>query len=692
MTDSLHYLIARLEALRSLIQSATQITADPLDLSADWHTGHAERLASYHTTRDKLREETSSQSPLAALSTRHKLNPLEEDIFLLALAPDLDKSFGRRLASLRRTLGNTRPDLDLILSLLTADLQTKLKSLALLAPDSALRRGGLVQLRGKRGEDSLLGLQLSIPTRVQRALLGDISTSSQTNAAARIKEPTTPLSDVMMPTEDQERLTSLLEAWPKLRSLRAQDAGVALLLMTGPSGTGKTTCAEAIAHHLGKPLLMVDAVALSSRLGDSAQALRELCIEAKLSDAILCFDDGELLFGSRLQGNRGLPAMMEVLDQWRGLVLLTTSIEGMMDPAVMRRVLLRVALGFPSASQRETLWTRALPQGWSTDEDLDIGFVAQKYEFTGAQIKAAAAMACASALARTNEGEDNITLQATDIELAARSQLRHHLSQLAVRTVTHLTMDDIILPEDLKRTLNSVLAAVRNRRRILEDWGFGERMTTGLGLTMLFRGESGTGKTLSAEILASELVMPLYRIAISRIVSKYIGETEKNLEKAFREAQVAGAVLLFDEADAIFTKRVEVSSATDRYSNMEVNLLLQELERFEGVVILTTNLDTAIDDAFDRRLNYKLDFPFPTPTDRTRIWTRLLPSQAPVDLDQDHLNYLGDRFELSGGSIKNVILRSAYAAAEAQVPIGIDLVEEAAIQEYRELGKLIGGL
>jgi SpoVK/Ycf46/Vps4 family AAA+-type ATPase len=324
------------------------------------------------------------------------------------------------------------------------------------------------------------------------------------------------------------------------------------------------------------------------------------------------------------------------------------------------------------------LWHDAL--GVDANDALDIPFVAEKYEFTGGQIQTAARVA--TALGRG-------TLTADHIHDAAKGQLRHHLDQLAVRSLNHLTLHDVILPEDLKTTLNSIVAAVRNRRRIFEDWGFAERLTTGKGIAMLFRGESGTGKTLSAEVLGSTLAMPIYRVAIPRIVSKYIGETEQNLEKAFREAQVASAILLFDEADAIFTKRVEVSSATDRYSNMEVNLLLQELERFEGVVILTTNLEAAIDDAFERRLNYKLDFPFPKAEHRREIWRRLLPAKAPVVLNEDDLAYLAERFELSGGSIKNAVLRAAYSAAETDADIGIDLLEGACVQEYRELGKLI---
>ncbi len=681
MTDSLSYLIARLEALRELAGLACRASPlDPRDPRADWQSDHAPRLEAHRARAGAL----VAAGPLAALSARCGLTPLDEDILLLSLAPSIDRSFGRLMAQLRRGFSAERPDVDLVLSLLTADLGARLAALARLEPEAPLRRWGLVVLREGRGATSLMSHELETPARVQRELLG-AARLSQRGQGWRASPPERGFEDVMMPEEDRERLTTLLDACARQPGLTR---GASLVLLTGPSGTGKTALAHGIAARQGRPLLTVDALSLSSRVADPAAAIEEILTEARLSNAALFFDDCEMLFASRLQGNRGLSALLDALDELDDLVLLATWIEDMLDPAVQRRVLLRVALSFPSPRQRRALWERALRQAPEHAETLDLDFVAEKYEFTGGQIEVAATMAAAFALARAQAGA-SAHLNADDIDRAARSQLRHHLSQLAVRTVNHLTLRDIILPDALSATLRSIIAAVRNRRRIFEDWGFGERLTTGKGLAMLFRGESGTGKTLAAEILASELAMPIYRVAIPRIVSKYIGETEQNLEKAFREAQLAQAILLFDEADAIFTRRVEVSSATDRYSNMEVNLLLQELERFEGVVMLTTNLDAAIDDAFDRRLNYKLDFPFPEAQNRHLIWRRLLPDKAPLVLEEGDLVYLAERFDLSGGSIKNVVLRAAYSAAEQSRSIDIDLLEEAAVQEYKELGKLI---
>ncbi len=690
MTDSSPYLIARLNALRELLQATQEASApDPRTRAADWRTSQPQRLERYHQNTQRLRQSAESNtSALARLALRCNLEPLDEDLLLLALAPALERSVGQLLGSLRRSFSADKLDVDLALSLLTPDLPARLTALARLKDDAPLLRHGLLTLKPGRGAAGPMTREMSAPGWVQRTLLG---LGGQRQGAFWQRTPTDQtltLDQVMVPLEARQRLDALLATH---RALCDRRDGPALLLISGPAGTGKTTLAHAIGRHLGRPLLSVDALALSARTADPGGATLELVAEARLEQAVIFFDDAELLFGSRLQGNRALPAMLTALETVHDLIIITTSHEDLLDPTVQRRILLRVGLENPSPSGRHTLWQRALPGDIAPRGDLDLEFIAEKYEFTGAQIQQAGAMATAYALERLKPGApvQDAWLDADDIDRAAQAQIRHHLAQLAVRTTSHLTLDDVVLPQDLLTTIRSIIAAVRNRRRIFEDWGFGEKLTTGKGITMLFRGESGTGKTLSAEIVAAELSMPIYRVAIPRIVSKYIGETEENLEKAFREAQVARAVLLFDEADAIFTKRVDVGTATDRYSNMEVNLLLQELERFEGVVVLTTNHDAAIDDAFERRLNYKLDFPFPEASLRQLIWTRHLPDKAPVELHDEELEYLAERFELSGGSIKNVVVRAAYAAAEGRRKINIDLLEEAAIQEYRELGKLV---
>jgi vesicle-fusing ATPase len=253
------------------------------------------------------------------------------------------------------------------------------------------------------------------------------------------------------------------------------------------------------------------------------------------------------------------------------------------------------------------------------------------------------------------------------------------MDDLAERIDPAATWDDLVLPGGHRDLLHEIARHVRHRTQVYERWGFGERTSRGLGVTALFAGESGTGKTLAAEVLANELDLDLYRIDLSTTVSKYIGETEKNLRRLFDAAECSGAVLLFDEADALFGKRGEVKDGHDRYANLEVAYLLQRMESYRGLAILTTNLRSNIDRAFLRRLRFVVQFPFPDIAERTAIWRRAFPSATPVDgLDPERLAQL----PISGGSIHSIALSAAFAAAHDGGPVTGDQLLRATRLEF----------
>lgn len=264
-------------------------------------------------------------------------------------------------------------------------------------------------------------------------------------------------------------------------------------------------------------------------------------------------------------------------------------------------------------------------------------------------------------------------------------QTRPHLDMLAQRIDSRATWDDIVLPEQEMAQLREIVAQVENRGIVYDQWGWRDKMTRGLGTTVLFGGESGTGKTFSAEILANHLNLNLYRIDLSQVVSKYIGETEKNLRKLFDAAEDGGAILFFDEADSLFGKRSETKSSNDRYANMETNYLLQRLEQFRGLAILTTNLLNNIDDAFMRRVRFIVKFPMPDDTDRSRIWQRIFPKNTPLgDIDYDHLS----RFKLAGGSIYNAALNASFRAAGDGKQVEMPHILDAVRMEFDKGGRL----
>ena len=371
LTRSSNYLIARLEALRDLLlETGRSAPLDPRQQGQDWRKGHGQRLAAHHLAVEAIADPTAD-SPLSRISGRCGLERIEEDILLLALGPCIDRSFSQALGRLRRSLSAGQPDVDLTLSLLTGGLDAKLDAVEHIAPTSRLIRWGLVKLTRPRGAQSAgpMFLEISVTDRVQTELLGE-SLAATKGAFWKLEFPTDRLEDLMLPKEAGQRLKVLLKALRALkregadmRALRGSDdrRGAGLVLLSGPSGTGKTATAKAVASHLGAPLMTIDALALSSRIADLHSALEEIFTEARLRGALLFFDDCELLMANRLQGNRSIKAMMGAFDNAPELVLLATQFEGMLDPCVHGALLLRLALDFPSPQQRVTLWERALP-------------------------------------------------------------------------------------------------------------------------------------------------------------------------------------------------------------------------------------------------------------------------------------------------------------------------------------------
>jgi len=265
-----------------------------------------------------------------------------------------------------------------------------------------------------------------------------------------------------------------------------------------------------------------------------------------------------------------------------------------------------------------------------------------------------------------------------------RGQARSRLDDLAQRVETTAAWDDLVVPAFQKQILRDIVVNVRQRARVYDQWGFAAKSSRGLGISALFAGASGTGKTLAAEIMANELRLDLYRIDLSQVVSKYIGETEKNLRRVFDAAETAGAVLLFDEADALFGKRSEVKDSHDRYANIEVSYLLQRMEAYRGLAILTTNMKQALDQAFMRRIRFIVQFPFPDAAEREEIWKRVFPPATPTaDLDAARLA----RLNVAGGNIRNIALGAAFLAADERAPVSMAHLLRVARAEYAKIDR-----
>ena len=275
-----------------------------------------------------------------------------------------------------------------------------------------------------------------------------------------------------------------------------------------------------------------------------------------------------------------------------------------------------------------------------------------------------------------------------DMLAACRTHSNQGLGLLARKITPRYTWSDLVLPADRFAQLHEMCHHVRYGPIVYEQWGFDRKLSGGKGLNVLFAGQPGTGKTMAAEVLATDLGLELYKIDLSSVVSKYIGETEKNLEKIFREGQTSNAILFFDEADSLFGKRSQVKDSHDRYANIEISYLLQRMEEYDGIVILATNLRKNLDDAFIRRLHGAIEFPMPEEPDRLEIWQRTFPPEAPIAPDAD-FSFFAKQFKLSGGNIKNIVLESAFFAAQEGTSIGMSHLVRATRREHQKIGKLI---
>ncbi len=425
-------------------------------------------------------------------------------------------------------------------------------------------------------------------------------------------------------------------------------------------------------RRLGLPLLAAPVGALFGQ-PNAADAAGALLREALLLDAQVLLEGAEALTGADEATAR---LRIALGSSSRPLILTSVGVD---QPrlAAGRHLVTREVRIAPT-HQREEMWRALVP-------DVAAGEVASLYRVGAGAILRCAEGAQLRARVRSGKSVSNV-----DVAGAVRAEFETDLGTVASKVDVSQTWEDLVVPDETGRTIAELVDQLRHRSTVLGRWGFQRKLGKGLGTTALFSGEPGTGKSMVAGLIAKELGLELYQIDLSRVLSKWIGETEKNLAKVFDAAETGHVVLLFDEADALLGKRTtDVKSANDRYANIETNYILQRLEAFHGVAILTSNLESSIDPALSRRLSFELRFPFPDQEQRAEIWRRMLPAELPV-LDDLDFPALAARFELAGGHIRNIVLRGAYlAASDGSEALSMAHLLRAAEHEYRDHGMLI---
>jgi hypothetical protein len=638
---------------------------EPLAGLRDHRTVEAE-LSRWRANIERRLDATDDRAaaPLAELTDAFALSGAAADL-LVAVAvfqASVDDARLYRYAWADFTV--TRPTVGFLLDLVAADPASRQAAARELGPHAPLRRFGLLELHaepGAIGPTPLLLQRVRAPDGVVAQLSGLGSHLALPRDGVRVREPVEPFVVLDCQAETMAQLRAAL------RRAHAR-SGPAVIAVTGRPGSGRTAVAVQLVSP--RPVVEIELKSLTRDPQGLLHALRDALQLRAL--AVLRFDgldlspqDDSALFDQISAQLRSLPSP----------VLLVLP-----DRATLRMLELdtaEVSVGLPTSEDVAAMWQATVgsdpipewAQATVAGFRLGAGHVLSAFR---------EAIARAPKKVPTPEG----------LARAVRRRLPRQVAKLAELVETRHAWGDLVLPAESRQELEYLVACARHRQLVYDEWDLGSRIAYGRAISALFYGPPGTGKTLAASVVASALGRELFRVDLSRVVDKYIGETEKNLGKLFDSAESAQAVLFFDEADSLFAKRTEVKSSNDRYANLGVNYLLQRMEAYEGVTILTTNFDESLDDALARRIAVRIRFPMPTPEMRAELWRRLLPPKAPLGPGIDFAR-LADYFELAGGHIKSAVVRASFLAAEAGSPITYEGLWRAAAVTYRDLGKLV---
>lgn len=595
------------------------------------------------------------------------LDAFDKDTLLICLAPAFDLRYEKIYGYLQDDVTRKRPGVNLVLDILCEAGFDRLLALSHFSADAPLFKNHLLERFSEPGQNKspLLSQSLLIDETIVHWLLGDYQSSGDLAPYLTL----TPIAS-----------SSGLEDFPDAESYSySRDLldQKPVFIFWGPDRLAQREAACRIAEQDKRSLLTIDLSMISKDEVSLLQAVREALRDALLTGALL-FIQG---WDECLEGSVAPSGLFSELVQHSGIVITAGKTEWRPTGFIYTRPIYWQEFPIPAYPERKALWTHYLEREKLTTT-FDLAGLAGQFALTSEQIRDAVMLTV------NQTRHQGGSLSEEDLMSVARSVSSSKLSGLARKVPPRYSWSDIVLPNDQISLLQEIVATVRGRSTVLEEWGLGKKLASSRGISILFAGPPGTGKTMAAQIMAAELGLDLYKIDLSTIVSKYIGETEKNLEHIFSEAESSNAILFFDEADALFGKRSEVRDSHDRYANVEISYLLQRMEAYEGVTILATNLRSNLDEAFTRRLQFAVDFPFPDEEDRLRIWKALLPNEVPCSPQLD-LQLLAQRYKLAGGNIRNIIVSAAYLASANGGVVTMEHLLHGTRRELQKMGRLV---
>jgi SpoVK/Ycf46/Vps4 family AAA+-type ATPase len=649
----------------------------------------------YRTTADDKAAEFAARTsatlelgevdlPLESLVATHDLDDFEKHVLLLALAPTVDPQFD---VALEELCACHCMEVRSVLQILCDDLQHKVRARCYFTCHGALISNGLLNLSFRRHastDNEFMRIDVELPRRISSLILDSPDVDEQLITFSSVIDPEVDLASVVLPDGDKAAALEQVRRHADFCQRRAEwgfddilsyGKGI-VMLFAGPPGVGKTMLAHALAKEVDKRLMLVDIRKLIEHSDATFEEnLLRVFHEARLQNAIILFDEADEMFGDRGY-NGAMPTLLREFERLDGIAILATNRGQLLDEALERRILFKLDFDIPTPELREQIWRIHLPDAAPIATDIDLALLAEEFEFSGGYIKNAVLVAVNRALSR--DGDPEITH--ADLRYGAITQRRNRLARHTDRVIPKVQLADVIADSATTDKLRQVVGAARNAPCIFRSWGFAAKSANGRGISVLLSGASGLGKTLAAEAIAGELGRNLYPVNLAALVSKYVGETEKNLDEIFNAAADSESVLFFDEADSLFATRLDSGSQSAHYINQQINCLLTLMERFAGVVILATNRPDAMDAAFARRLRYHIRFEPPDTPTRERLWRALLPAEAPLAADL-RLDELASRYALTGGQIRQATLCAAFAAAADGSSITFERLSAAASEQ-----------
>jgi hypothetical protein len=681
-SSNAHYLSIALEWLRLCLLRLSQprpgLTVSQASLSlvaAETKVGLAEPAGNHRNATTLAPESASPQEDsiaflenemmsferenpppaLILLEQQFGLSSFERNVLLLCAGMELDTRVAGLCASAQDDPQRPYPTFALALALFGDSAWEALSA------DRPLRYWRLIEIH-QPGAQPLTSSPLRADERIVNYIKG---LNSLDDRVATFISPVdvTPLSNDLLPESQQAVAKRIVQHWQRTPA----NSSLPIIQLLGPDPLSKQLVAASAATTFGRHLYRFAVELLPAQVNDLETLARLWQRESTLLPLALFIDAQELDGISSEQST----LLRRFLARVGGVIFLATGESWSYLPYAS----FSFDIAKPTTPEQYAAWVQALGNNSRTSA----GSLATQFNLNIPTILQVAQ----NVLHEMDETETGLT---ENLWTACCAMTRPRLDALAQRLDPKATWEDLVLPVEQLTLLHQIAHQIGKRHTVYEEWGFAEKMNRGLGISALFAGESGTGKTMAAEVIANELQLNLYRIDLSAVVSKYIGETEKNLRRLFDAAEDGGAILFFDEADALFGKRSEVKDSHDRYANIEINYLLQRMEAYRGLAILATNMKNALDPAFMRRLRFIVNFPFPSATERRLIWQKVFPKQTPKEeLDYERLG----RFNITGGNIHSIALNAAFAAAQLQSRVTMPIVLSAARTEFRKLDKPI---